>query len=366
MRYPVSALLLLLFAVQPLVADPLLGLPELPVPKDNPQSDQKIALGKKLFNDKRLSDDGSISCASCHSPELAFTDGLAKGRGIRQLEGERNSPTVVNAAFYTSLFLDGRRDSLEQQAGDPLLNPIEHGLKNYQPVLDVIQQDPDYQRRFHQVFKVPPNEITMDHALKSIASFERTVIAGNSPFDRFFFARDKSALSKSAQRGLNLFRRKGNCANCHEISWGSALLTDNLFYNIGVGMAALKPVLTSFINSAEKNRESEVKLNPTQRSELGRFSVTRRVADIGKFRTPTLRNIAVTGPYMHNGSIETLAEVVEYYDQGGEKNPMLDPAIFPLKLTKQEKADLVAFLQALTSPAYQVNKPHRTGRKDKR
>jgi len=324
------------------LADNLLGLPALIIPKDNLQTPEKIKLGQRLFNDKRLSADGSISCASCHHSDKAFTDGLKTAKGINGLTGTRNAPTVMNAAFYQRFFVDGRAKSLEAQALGPLTNPIEHGLKNSQAIIDIIKADANYRRDFKAVFKV--DEITPLHIGKAIASFERTLIGGNSKFDQYYFGRDRSQLSKSAARGLRIFRRKGNCANCHEISWNNARFTDNRFYNIGVGSKQLKPFFAMM-----KQGQIEDSLTPLQRSELGRFRVTKIISDIGKFKTPTLRNIALTAPYMHDGSMKTLAEVIDYYDKGGDKNPWLDSAIFPLNFTKQEKQDLENFLGSLTS-----------------
>ena len=329
------------------------GLPPVPVPADNPQTAEKIALGRLLFNDKRFSADGSINCASCHVPEKAFTDGLPVAKGIQQQTGTRNSPTIVNAAFYTRLFLDGREPSLEGQALGPFVNPIEHGLENHQKIVAIVRNDPSYQSQFSKLFGIAANKITIDHVVKAIASFERTLISGNSAFDEYYFNGKRSRLSESAARGEKIFRRKGNCANCHEISWNNALFTDNQFYNIGVSFKRLQPVLDKFLAAlAAGQNPDNFNLTDFQRSELGRFNVTKVINDIGKFKTPTLRNIALTSPYMHDGSVKTLAEVVEYYDKGGEKNRFLDPAIFPLKLTKQEKRDLVAFMQSLTSPQY--------------
>jgi cytochrome c peroxidase len=352
MRFTTPFCAALLFSGVLFAALPL-GLPPVPIPQDNPQSPAKIALGRLLFNDRRFSADGTISCSSCHRPELAFTDGLPVAQGIRGIEGTRNSPTVINAAYYTSLFLDGRRDSLETQALDPLVNSIEHGLSDHQLVVDVVCKDPDYPARFQAVFDVAADQITIDHVVKAIASYERTLISGDSPFDRYFFGGDRTAMSESAARGLNLFRRKGNCANCHEISWNNALFTDNRFYNIGVGYDRLEPSIDAYLEGLQQSAKASTKpgatsLTDVQRSELGQFNITRVVSDIGKFRTPTLRNIGETGPYMHDGSLKTLEEVVEYYDKGGKKNPYLDAAIFPLKLTEQEKSDLIAFLKSLT------------------
>lgn len=334
-------------------ASEILGLPPVPVPDGNPQSAGKVELGHLLFIDKRFSADGTISCASCHKSDLAFTDGLPLAKGINQQIGTRNAPTVVNSVFYETFFHDGRAGSLEDQALGPFTNPIEHGLQDHQFIVDVVRNDADYRQRFQDVFGLSANNIDISTIVKAIASFERTLIAGNSPFDQFFFGRNKSAISASAARGSRVFRRKGNCANCHEISWNNALFTDNRFYNIGVGFAKLQPQVDAILVNLDQDKSLDrLLLTEDQKSELGRFNVTRVVEDIGRFKTPTLRNIALTGPYMHDGSIKTLAEVVEYYDKGGEKNRFLDPAIFPLELTDQEKKDLVAFMKSLTSPQY--------------
>lgn len=348
-----TVLCAVLFVSITLSAAENLGLPPIPVPADNPQTEEKIALGRLLFNDQRFSADGSISCASCHHADKAFTDGLSVAEGIDRQSGTRNTPTVVNAAFYTHLFLDGRVPSLEAQALGPFTNPIEHGLKDHQYIVNVVRNDPDYQRRFKQVFGLKANKIEIDHVVKAIAGFERTLISGDSAFDRYYFGGNKKALSESEARGLRVFRRKGNCANCHEITWNHALFTDNLFYNIGVGFKHVKPIMDPLLQTLPEGEDrNELKLTDRQKSELGRFNVTRVIADMGKFKTPTLRNIALTAPYMHDGSIATLEEVVEYYDKGGEKNRFLDAAIFPLHLTEQEKKDLTAFLNSLTSPQY--------------
>jgi len=343
MRFLIIMFILLLPKV--LLANNLLGLPALIIPKDNIQTPEKIKLGQRLFNDKRLSADGSISCASCHQADKAFTDGLKTAKGIKGLTGTRNAPTVMNAAFYQSFFVDGRAKTLEEQALGPLTNPIEHGLKDAQAIINIVNADANYRRDFKAVFKA--NKISTLHIGKAIASFERTLIGGNSNFDQYYFGRDKTKLSKSAARGLRIFRRKGNCANCHEISWNNARFTDNRFYNIGIGSEYLKS-LFPFMKKGKLPDSSGFTLD--QNSELGRYQVTKIMGDIGKFKTPTLRNIALTAPYMHDGSMKTLMEVIEYYDKGGNKNPFLDSAIFPLNFTPEEKQDLKAFLLNLTSP----------------
>ncbi len=332
-------------------ANHLLGLPPLSIPKDNRQTADKIELGRLLFNDARFSSDNSISCASCHHSNKAFTDGLKVPKGVNNLSGLRNAPTVINAAFYKTYFLDGREPSLEAQSLGPFINPVEHRLKNYKKIIKVIHSDPDYPQMFEQAFNIPKDQITIQFVSKAIASFERTLIAGNSLFDQYYFGRDHTKLSESAARGLRLFRRKGNCANCHEISFDNALFMDNRFYNIGVGFNHLKPKLNEIISSLKQGKSVKMlDLSPEQLSELGRFNVTNIILDIGKYKTPTLRNISLTAPYMHDGSMKTLEEVVDYYDKGGDKNRFIDPAIYPLHFTKQEKIDLVAFMKSLTSP----------------
>ncbi|MEE9336473.1 MAG: cytochrome c peroxidase [Methylococcaceae bacterium] len=332
-------------------ANPLLGLPPLSIPKDNTQTTEKIELGRLLFNDVRFSSDNSISCASCHHSNKAFTDGLKVPKGVNNLSGLRNAPTVINAAFYKTYFLDGREPSLEAQSLEPFINPVEHRLKNYKKIIKVIHTDPDYPQMFEQAFNIPKDQITIKFVSKAIASFERTLIAGNSLFDQYYFGRDHTKLSESAARGLRLFRRKGNCANCHEISFDNALFMDNRFYNIGVGFNHLKPKLNEIISSLKQGKSVKaLDLSPEQLSELGRFNVTNIILDIGKYKTPTLRNISLTAPYMHDGSMKTLEEVVDYYDKGGDKNRFIDPAIYPLHFTEQEKIDLVEFMKSLTSP----------------
>ncbi|PLX84386.1 MAG: cytochrome-c peroxidase [Desulfuromonas sp.] len=340
-----------------LAADPPLGLPPVPIPSDNPQTPEKIALGKRLYEDKRFSADGTVACANCHLPEKAFADGLPVAEGIDGQAGTRNSPSVVNAAYYTAQFWDGRRASLEEQAKDPFLNPVEHGLSSHEPILEVIRSDPTYPDQFQQVFGVEPAQITIDHAVKAIASFERTVISGDSPFDRYQYGGDKTAMSEGAIRGLDVYHNKGRCQSCHAIEQTSALFINNDFHNLGVGFKKIEPRLMEIVTAyrtahAKGEAVDETVVSTSDVSELGHFVVTLRPSDIGKFKTPTLRNIAVTAPYMHDGSVQTLEEVIELYDRGGEANPMLDGGIRVLDLNEQEKADLVEFMKHLTSPEY--------------
>jgi len=337
--------------------DSLLGLPPVPIPADNPLTLEKARLGQQLFQEKRFSADGSISCAHCHKPELAFQDGLPVSEGIGGQKGTRNAPTVINAAYYTTQFWDGRRPSLEAQSKDPFVNPIEHGLKHHEPIVEIVRTEPDYQSRFRLVFGLQPQQITIDHVAQAIASFERTVVAGDSPFDRYLYGGDQKALSPAAIRGLAVFRGNGRCVSCHVIETTTALFTDNQFHNLGVGFSRIQDRLPQLIAAfrqakAKGSPVDEAVLTQAELSELGRFVVSGEIEDIGKFKTSTLRNIALTAPYMHDGSLKTLEEVVDFYDRGGLDNPMLDGGIRPLGLTTQEKADLVAFLQSLTSARF--------------
>ena len=330
-----------------------LGLPKPEVPEDNPMTVEKIALGETLYNDKRLSADGAVSCATCHDPKLGFTDGLPKAKGVKGLFGTRNSPTVLNSAYYEMLFWDGRVNSLEEQSKQPFINPVEAGLMNLDEVADIVRRDPDYVKRFKEVFGVEADDITIDHVVKAIASFERTVISANSPFDRWRFGGDEAAVSDSVKEGFELFNGKGRCQSCHTTSETFALFTDNKFHNIGVGFESISPNLKTIVNEFRKAAKEgksvdELVLTKAESSELGRFAVTLQIKELGAFKTSTLRDVALTAPYMHDGSVATLKEVVELYNRGGEPNRFLDGGIRPLELTDHEIEALVAFLESLT------------------
>ncbi len=218
-----------------------LGLPPLIVPAHNPQTPEKIALGKKLFNDKRFSSTGEVSCAKCHETEKAFTDGpLQVSEGINKLTGTRNAPTVINSAYFDKLFWDGRSPSLEDQALHPFVNPVEMGLKDHNPILAIVRSDPDYVQAFKQVFGKSGAAITMTEVTQAIAAFERTQISGNSPFDRYYFRGEENALTAAQKRGLDLFVNQGRCVSCHVIEQTQALFTDNRFHNVGVGINAIQ------------------------------------------------------------------------------------------------------------------------------
>jgi cytochrome c peroxidase len=312
--------------------NPLLGLPPLAIPENNPQTPEKSALGKQLFQDKRFSADDSVNCARCHVPANAFIDSLPVAAGIKDQFGTRNSPSVINAAFYTHQFWDGRRGSLEEQAKDPFVNVIEHGLSDHRKIVDIVRTDPDYIKQFRLVFGLEPAQISIDQVVMAIAGFERTLIAGDSPFDQYRFGGDSHALSDGAIRGLAVFQDKGRCVSCHTIAETSALFTDNQFHNLGAGfgkIAGKLPGLIKATRQAEGKIDAAVLTN-AELSELGRYAVTGNKADLGRFKTPTLRNIVLTAPYMHDGSLANLAEVIEFHNQGGFANPFLDSEMRPL------------------------------------
>lgn len=316
-----------------------LGLPPVPIPHDNPETAAGIALGRKLFYDPRLSRDNSVACASCHNPLLGFSDGRKHSAGIGGKIGKRNAPTVLNAAYLTTQFWDGRASTLEEQAASPIANPIEMdgGHEVCATKLDAVAE---YKIAFQEAFGAGP--ATLSKVTNALASFERTLISGNSPFDRYEFGGDKTALSPAAIRGLAIFRdpKRGNCATCHSIGEKYALFTDDKFHNIGVGV----------------NGEGEL-------TDLGRYDETKKESDKGAFKTPTLRNVAKTTPYMHDGSLKTLKEVVDFYAGGGNSNPHLDKEIKEIKLSGQDRADLVAFLESLTGETPAASGPPESAQK---
>ncbi len=331
-----------------------LGLPALNIPLENPMTKEKIALGEKIFFDNRLSIDGTISCSSCHQPELSFADGKALAEGVYKRQGTRNAPTVLNAAYNTTQFWDGRRPSLETQSLDPFINPKEHGLANLDELIKIVRQDKDYRQIFSEVFGVSSNEIRPEHIGKALAAFQRTLITGDSPFDRFAFNGEKNAISESAKRGWKLFTGAAQCANCHTVDNKSAIFSDNQFHSLNVGWKNLEkalPSITTRLVSAKERGDNidEIILSDEDVAELGYFVVTLKPGDIGKFRTPSLRNVALTAPYMHDGSVATLEDAVEWETYFRSWKTEKDP-VQPLVLTPGEKADLVAFLKSLTSP----------------
>lgn len=319
------------------------------VPDDNALTPERVALGRKLYFDKRLSQDGTVSCATCHDVTRGFADQRPVSEGIRGQLGKRNAPTTLNVALLQTLFWDGRSPTLDHQARQPILNPVEMGMPDEATAIKAISDDPEYQKMFKEAYG---REINYEDLGRAVGAFERTLVFMDSPFRRFLGG-DAEAISSEARAGWQLFNGKGRCMTCHPMNPSNPLGTDNRFHNVGVsarhqdfdGLArqALK---------ALKEDPSEQKLDElavgTDLSELGRFMVTRNRADIGSFRTPLILNVAVTPPYMHDGSLATLWDVMDHYNKGGEANPFLDGGIEPLALTEEEIDQLVAFLFTLT------------------
>lgn len=301
-----------------------LGLPSIEWPKNNPYSAAKAELGKYLYFDKRLSADGTVSCATCHDPQDAYTDAEPVSTGIRGQKGTRSAPTVINRAFSVAQFWDGRAATLEEQAKGPIANPIEMG-NTHPAAAAAIAKIQGYRPLFLKAFG--SEDVDIDRIAMAIATFERTLLSGDAPYDRYKKGH-KQAMSAEQIRGMSVFFDKAKCDRCHE----NSNFTLNAYSNIGIGMD--KP-------------------NP----DLGRYIVTKDPRDWGVFKVPTLREIEHTAPYMHDGSLKTLEEVVDYYDKGGIPNKNLDANIRKLNLTDQDKKDLVAFLKALSGEGWQGQPP---------
>jgi cytochrome c peroxidase len=280
-------------------------------PADNPLTPAKVRLGRRLFFDPILSGDRTVACATCHDPAHGFAGTSALAVGARGQRGTRNAPSLLNVGYHSAFFWDGRAASLEEQALQPIADPKEMASSAEEAVRR-LRADPAYVAQFREAFG---GEATAENLARALASFERTLVSGDSPVDRFRSG-DVAALSTDAKQGLWLFESRGGCWRCH----ADGNLSDGKFHNTGVGGGA----------------------------DPGRYVVTHRDRDRGAFKTPTLRNVAKTGPYMHDGSMATPEEVVRYYARGGNPNPNLDPAIKPLNLTDADVRHLVAFLEALT------------------
>ena len=320
--------------------DPPLGLPPLPEAPEG-TSAERVALGRKLFFDRRLSHNGTISCAMCHVPEQGFTSNeMATAVGIEGRTVRRNAPTLYNVAYLEKLFHDGRESRLEQQAWSPMLAGNEMGNPSIGHVLDALRATPDYDGLFEAAFD--GRGPTMETVGAALAAYERTLLAAASPFDRWRFGGDA------------LFTGRAGCSGCHTIAADHALLTDQKFHNTGVGYRArgqappaparVQVAPGTFVDVAPG---AIVQTEPPP-SDLGRYEVTLDPGDRWKYRTPSLRNVALTAPYMHDGSLATLADVVAFYDAGGVANELLDPRLQPLGLSEEERRDLVAFLESLT------------------
>jgi cytochrome c peroxidase len=319
------------------------------LPPDNPITRDKVALGRSLFFDPRLSIDNSVSCSTCHSPRIAFSDSRRVSLGVESRAGDRNAPAIINRAFSREQFWDGAANSLEEQARLPLTNPREMAMPSHELLVKKVRGIRGYRSWFKSVYA---SEVNIDDLAKAIAAFERTVVSGNSRYDQFKNG-NEHALNESEKRGLAIFEGKARCSQCHN----GANFTDEKFHNIGVGWDATLV-------------------------DLGRYKVTHNEQDIGAFKTPTLREIETTAPYMHNGAFATLDETVAFYNRGGIANPFLDvemrrpkltlkqmleyyekrksteklspeAELVKLELTKQEQADLVAFLKTLSGQGWQ-------------
>lgn len=337
-----------------LAEHPPLGLPPLPEPSGMPLTRARIELGRKLFFDRRLSENATLSCAMCHIPGQGFTSQeLATAVGFEGHTVRRNAPTLYNVAYAQRLFHDGRETRLERQVWGPLLTASEMGNPSAGSVLDRLAALPDYPGLFERAFADErPTQQTLGAAL---ASYERTLLSGNSPFDRWHFGHDPVALPDAAIRGFHIFSGRAGCSACHLVGGSSALFTDQELHNTGIGYRRA---------TAERTQTLRVKLAPgdyvdvdraTLRavsepppSDLGLYEITEDPRDRWKYKTPSLRNVALTAPYMHDGSLATLRRVVAFYNAGGVPNELLDPRIRPLDLSSQEVSDLVAFLESLT------------------
>src|SRR6267378_558135 len=326
------------------------------IPKDNRQTPEKIALGEKLFFDGRLSANGTVACASCHDPRLAFTDGRPVAVGIDNRVGQRNSPTVLNALYNQTQFWDGRAATLEQQAGLPIVNPVEMGQPNLDSAIARIAAIPEYRAGFLRAFARQPNPTDL---VRAIASYERSQVSFDSPFDHYM-AGDSSAISASAKRGWVLFRTRGRCNLCHEFADTTtrpARFTDDAFHNIGVLIVRHRVVPLARQAQQAIAKGDTIAIDQaailTPMSALGRFLVTRADSDIASFKTPDLRNVMVTAPYFHDGSYATLWDVMDHYNKGdGIQDPYLSTEIQPLALHETEIDDFVALMASLTSPSY--------------
>ena len=328
------------------------------VPADNTLTPARIALGRTLYFDMRLSADGTVACATCHDASRGFSDRRNVAEGIHDQLGKRRTPTVMNAALFQSQFWDGRAPRLEDQAKLPIVNPIEMGQPSGEAAVAAIASDPKYVQMFKAAYGHAPNYADLGRA---IASYERTLIFLDSPFDRWQ-AGDEDAISEQAKRGFALFNGKARCASCHMINRSNPLGTDNRFHNVGVSarhqnfesLARQALAILSREEGAAGTAAVDKLALTTDMSELGRFMVTKRRSDIGAFKTEQLRNVAITAPYMHDGSMQTLWDVMDHYNKGGEANPFLDGGIEPLALSEAEIDEVVAFVFTLTDRRFAV------------
>lgn len=335
------------------VHKPPLGLPNLPQLPDNPVTTTKITLGRKLFYDRRLSLNNTFSCAICHIPEQGFSNNeMSTAVGVEGRSVRRNSPSLYNVGYMQLLFHDGRENSLEQQAWGPLLAHNEMANPSIGYVVDKLKNNADYRELFAKAFHKAP---TMETIAQALASYQRTLNSADSAFDRWYFGNQAQALSDQAKQGFQLFTGKAGCSNCHSIGKTSALFTDQKRHNTGIGFrdtmaktsdkqhVQVAPGVFVDVDSSNLKGITETKAN-----DLGYYEISQNPVDRWVYKTPSLRNVALTAPYMHNGSLSTLEDVVRFYNQGGVVNENLSPLIKPLALSEPEIFALVAFLKTLT------------------
>ncbi len=327
------------------------ALPGLGLPVTSAPEPGEVALGKKLFLDRRLSANGTLSCAMCHIPEQGFAQNqLATPVGFMGRTVKRNSPTLLNVTYRKVLFHDGREFTLANQVWSPLLSAREMGNISIGAVIKRLQDLDDYEAAFKAVFHEGISITTVGAAL---AAYQTSLIAGGSPFDEWRFGKKASAVTSDAKLGFSIFIRHG-CSNCHTLSEEFAQFTDDKFYNTGIGF---EQSMNLPVRETQLIRLSQtVAIKPSHSfqaeslNDLGRYEMTGKSSDKWKYRTPTLRNVALTAPYMHDGSISSLREVVEFYMKGGIKNDGLDSRILPFTLNEVEIEQLLSFLESLTSP----------------
>jgi cytochrome c peroxidase len=322
------------------------------VPGNEPTA-ERVALGRDLYFDTRLSLDGTVACATCHDVTRGFTDQRSVSEGVKDQLGRRNAPTTLNAMLFTTQFWDGRSENVEHQAGMPVVNPIEMGMPDHAAAVERVAAVPEYVQAFQVAYG---RDVNYEDIRAAIGAFERTLVFLDAPFDRYL-AGDASAMSEAAIRGLELYEGKGRCVSCHPINTSNPIGSDHLFHNIGVAAhdkdfeSLAATALKKLAADTSEQALDELALS-TDLSELGRFMVTKNRNDIGAFKTEQVRNIGITAPYMHDGSMTTLWDVIDHYNKGGEDNLYLDGGIEALALTEAEIDDLVAFLFALTDTRF--------------
>ena len=339
------------FCLLPFPLEPPLGLPPVPIPENNTLTAEKITLGRKLFFDRRLSPNDTMSCAMCHVPTQGFTVNETRlAVGMNGQSTKRNPPALYNVAYLRVLFHDGREFTLEDQIISPLTNPVEMANPSMGYVVNKVGKLPSYEEQFRQTFGEGVSVATLG---KALASYERTLLSANSPFDRWYFGKDQNAVSQEVKVGFKIFSGKGQCNTCHTVTKDASLFTDQGFHNTGVAHLQLIPENTVNVDlgggltvTMPRTQVNEVLTPPEQ--DRGRYEITHDPTDLWRYKTPSLRNVVLTAPYMHNGALLTLEEVIDYYDQGGTKSEGQDPKIAPLHLSKEEKRALVAYLRSLT------------------